>query len=77
MIPAGLGGAYTGQKKGWGMKHDYARWVLALCLIVAVPSPIDVDLLQKLNFILKRNIAAVEAPRQRLEEVINRRKWER
>jgi uncharacterized protein (TIGR02996 family) len=42
------------------------------CLIVAVPSPIDVDLLQKLNFILNRNIAAVEAPRQRLEEVISR-----
>lgn len=43
------------------------------CLIVAAPSPLDVDLLQKLNFILKRSIAAVEAPRQRLEEVINRR----
>src|SRR5262249_51397938 len=43
------------------------------CLVVAVPSPIDFDLLQRLNFILNRNIAAVEAPRQRLEEVINRR----
>ena len=42
------------------------------CLIVAVPSPIDDSLLQRLNFILKRNIAAVEAPRQRLEEVISR-----
>ena len=42
------------------------------CLIVAVPSPIDGDLLLKLNFILKRNLAAVAAPRQRLEEVINR-----
>jgi uncharacterized protein (TIGR02996 family) len=43
------------------------------CLVVAVPSPIDVSLLQKLNFILNRNLAAVEAPRQRLEEAINRR----
>jgi uncharacterized protein (TIGR02996 family) len=43
------------------------------CLLVAVPSPIDDDLLLRLNFILNRNLAAVEAPRQRLEEVINRR----
>jgi len=50
---------------GYGHFHDD-------CLVVAVPSPIDVSLLQRLNFILNRNIAAVEAPRQRLEEVINR-----
>jgi uncharacterized protein (TIGR02996 family) len=43
------------------------------CLVVAVPSPLDVDLLLKLNFILNRNIAPVEAPRQRLEELIDRR----
>src|SRR5439155_25280739 len=43
------------------------------CLIVAVPSPIDDDLMLRLNFILKRSIAAVEAPRQRLEELISRR----
>jgi uncharacterized protein (TIGR02996 family) len=43
------------------------------CLVVAVPSPIDVNLLQRLNYILNRNIAAVAAPRQRLEEVIHRR----
>jgi uncharacterized protein (TIGR02996 family) len=42
------------------------------CLLVAVPSPIDDDLLQCLNFILNRNLAAVAAPRQRLEEAIHR-----
>jgi len=42
------------------------------CLVVAVPSPIDDDLMQRLSFILKRNIAPVAAPRERLEEVINR-----
>jgi uncharacterized protein (TIGR02996 family) len=43
------------------------------CLVVAVPSPIDHDLMQKLNFVLKRNIAPVEAHAGRLEEAINRR----
>jgi uncharacterized protein (TIGR02996 family) len=42
------------------------------CLLVAVPAPIDDDLMQRLNFILKRSIAAVAAPRRRLEEMINR-----
>lgn len=42
------------------------------CLVVAVPSPIDVDLLQRVQFILKRNLAPVEAPRQLLEEAIKR-----
>ena len=43
------------------------------CLVVAVPSPIDDDLMQKLNFVLNRNIAAVEAPSEQLEEAISRR----
>jgi uncharacterized protein (TIGR02996 family) len=42
------------------------------CLVVAVPSPIDFDLLQRLHFILNRNLAVVEAARPRLEEAINR-----
>jgi uncharacterized protein (TIGR02996 family) len=42
------------------------------CLVVAVPSPIDDDVMQRLNFILNRNIAAVEAPRRGLEEMIDR-----
>jgi uncharacterized protein (TIGR02996 family) len=42
------------------------------CLLVATPSPIDDDLLLRLNFILKRNLTVVEAPRQKLEEMINR-----
>jgi uncharacterized protein (TIGR02996 family) len=51
----------------------HAHFLHEDCLLVAVPSPIDDDLLLKLNFIMNRSIAAVEAPRQRLEEVINRR----
>jgi uncharacterized protein (TIGR02996 family) len=42
------------------------------CLVVAVPSPIDFDLMAKLNFVLNRNIAAVEAPSEQLKEAINR-----
>ena len=42
------------------------------CLVVAVPSPIDEDLMQRLHFILNRSIAPVAAPRQGLEEMINR-----
>jgi uncharacterized protein (TIGR02996 family) len=41
-------------------------------LVVATPWPIDIDVLQRLNFILNRNIAVVEGSRQRLEEAINR-----
>jgi type IV pilus assembly protein PilB len=42
------------------------------CLVIAVPSPTDFDMLQRLNFILNRNLAVVEAARERLEEAINR-----
>jgi uncharacterized protein (TIGR02996 family) len=50
----------------------HAHFLHEDCLVVAVPSPIDDSLLQRLHFILNRSVAAVEAPRQRLEEVINR-----
>lgn len=43
------------------------------CLLIAVPAPIDVELLQRLNFILQRNLAPIAAPRQQLEELIQRR----
>jgi len=51
----------------------HARFGHEDCVLVAVPAPIDDDRLLKVNFILNRSIAPVEAPRQRLEEKINRR----
>lgn len=50
----------------------HARFGHDECLLVAVPAPFDVELLQKLNFILKRNLAPVPAPRQGLETAIAR-----
>jgi uncharacterized protein (TIGR02996 family) len=42
------------------------------CLVVAMPWPIDTEVMQRLQFVLNRSIAVVEAARQPLEEAINR-----
>jgi uncharacterized protein (TIGR02996 family) len=41
-------------------------------LLVAVASPVDIDVLRRLAFVTNRNIAAVEAPAEQLEAEINR-----
>lgn len=41
-------------------------------LVATMPSPIDDDLVTKLNFILNRNIAAVEGASEQLQLAINR-----
>jgi uncharacterized protein (TIGR02996 family) len=46
-------------------------------LVIAAPSPIDEDRLLRLNFVLKRSIAVVEAASEQIEEAINRRYGQR